>query len=124
MTAELNWKAYDFARDLVADKKVAIDERDARSEHNLPRSRRMTSYACMAMTNTPSGTWASTRKNLKTARPGTSFLMATSRHRCAVISVESRAGQYKHYDIEKAAHNLHEMIDELKNKRQRARASA
>jgi hypothetical protein len=35
-------------------------------------------------------------------------------HRCAVISAESRAGQYKHYDIEKAAHRLHEMIDAQK----------
>ena len=32
-------------------------------------------------------------------------------HRCGVISAESRAGQYKHFDIEKAAHHLHEMID-------------
>jgi len=27
-------------------------------------------------------------------------------HRCAVISAESRAGQYKHFDIEKAAARL------------------
>jgi hypothetical protein len=32
-------------------------------------------------------------------------------HRCGLISAESRAGQYKHFDIEKAAHHLHEMID-------------
>jgi hypothetical protein len=32
-------------------------------------------------------------------------------HRCAVISAESRAGQYKHFDIEKAAARLHELID-------------
>jgi hypothetical protein len=32
-------------------------------------------------------------------------------HRCGVITAESRAGQYKHFDIEKAAHHLHEMID-------------
>ncbi len=32
-------------------------------------------------------------------------------HRCCVLSAESRAGQYKHYDIENAAAHLHGMID-------------
>jgi hypothetical protein len=32
-------------------------------------------------------------------------------HRCAVLSAESRAGQYKHYEIENAAAHLHGMID-------------
>jgi hypothetical protein len=33
-------------------------------------------------------------------------------HRCAVLSAESRAGQFKHNDIEIAAAHLHGMIDE------------
>jgi hypothetical protein len=32
-------------------------------------------------------------------------------HRCAVLSAESRAGQYKHYDIENASAHLRGMID-------------
>jgi hypothetical protein len=32
-------------------------------------------------------------------------------HRCAVLSAESRAGQYKYQDIESAAAHLHGMID-------------
>jgi hypothetical protein len=32
-------------------------------------------------------------------------------HRCGVLSAESRAGQYKHFDIEVAAAHLHGMID-------------
>jgi hypothetical protein len=32
-------------------------------------------------------------------------------HRCAVLSAESRAGQYKYFDIENAAAHLHGMID-------------
>jgi hypothetical protein len=31
-------------------------------------------------------------------------------HRCALLAAESRAGQYKYLDIEKAAHHLHEMM--------------
>ena len=32
-------------------------------------------------------------------------------HRCGVLTAESRAGQYKHLDIENAAAHLHGMID-------------
>ncbi len=32
-------------------------------------------------------------------------------HRCAMLTVESRAGQYKHLDIERAAGHLHGMIE-------------
>jgi hypothetical protein len=35
-------------------------------------------------------------------------------HRCGVLSAESRAGQYKHFDIENAAAHLHGMIDTMK----------
>jgi len=34
-------------------------------------------------------------------------------HRCAVLSAESRAGQYKYADIESAAAHLHGMLDAL-----------
>jgi hypothetical protein len=37
-------------------------------------------------------------------------------HRCAVLSAESRTGQYKHLDVERAAALLHEMIDGKKHK--------
>jgi len=32
-------------------------------------------------------------------------------HRCAILSAESRAGQYEHDDIERAAVHLHGMIE-------------
>lgn len=35
----------------------------------------------------------------------------TQVHRCGVLSAESRAGQYRHFDIEKGAAHLHGMID-------------
>jgi hypothetical protein len=38
-------------------------------------------------------------------------------HRCGVLTVESRAGQYKHYDIENAAADLHGMIDGFKHEK-------
>jgi hypothetical protein len=36
-------------------------------------------------------------------------------HRCALLSAESRAGQYKHYDIESAAYHLHGLMDGRKS---------
>jgi hypothetical protein len=35
-------------------------------------------------------------------------------HRCGVLSAESRAGQYQHYDIENAVAHLHGMLDAWK----------
>ena len=35
-------------------------------------------------------------------------------HRCGVLSAESRAGQYKHFDIEAAAATLHCLSDGVK----------
>jgi hypothetical protein len=34
-------------------------------------------------------------------------------HRCGVLAAESRAGQYRYHDIERAAAHLHGMLDEL-----------
>jgi hypothetical protein len=36
-------------------------------------------------------------------------------HLCAVLSAESRAGQYKHLDIENAAAHLHGMLQAVKS---------
>lgn len=32
-------------------------------------------------------------------------------HRCGVLAAESRAGQYKHFDVELAAAHLHGMLE-------------
>lgn len=34
-------------------------------------------------------------------------------HRCGLLAAESRAGQYKDADIERAAHKLHELMESL-----------
>jgi hypothetical protein len=36
-------------------------------------------------------------------------------HRCGVLSAESRAGEYRHFDIEGAAATLHGLIDGVKH---------
>ena len=37
-------------------------------------------------------------------------------HRCGVLAAESRAGQYKHLDIERAAAHLHGMLNAISGK--------
>jgi len=45
-------------------------------------------------------------------------------HRCALLSAESRAGQYKHFDIERATADLLAMIDAKETPKARGRASS
>jgi hypothetical protein len=35
-------------------------------------------------------------------------------HRCGVLTAESRAGQYKYFDVERAAAHLHGMIEAVR----------
>jgi hypothetical protein len=45
-------------------------------------------------------------------------------HRCGVLTAESRAGQYKHFDIENAAAHLHGMMEASKNTAAQKRSPA
>jgi hypothetical protein len=70
----------------------------------------------MGLMNTRNGIWGSMMKNASTkARYKFPFGDFEKVHRCGVLSAESRAGQYKHHEIELAAAHLHGMIDEMKH---------
>jgi hypothetical protein len=45
-------------------------------------------------------------------------------HRCGVLTAESRAGQYKHFDIENAAAHLHGMMEASKDTAAQKRSPA
>lgn len=38
-------------------------------------------------------------------------------HRCGVLAAESRAGQYRHHEIERAAAHLHGLLEALREER-------
>jgi hypothetical protein len=80
------------------------------------RKRKMNSSVCTGMTNTENGTWGIDDERDKQTKKRYKFPYGDFRtvHRCGVLSAESRAGQYKHNDIEKAAAHLHGMIEEIK----------
>lgn len=114
MAVKLYKRGFDFAKQLVKEGKVAIDERDAWSEHQ-PSTQKENDFIRLHGLE-EYGKWhlaIDTEQRQDTKRrykfPYGDF---TRVHRCGVITAESRAGQYKHFDVEKAAHQLHEMIDE------------
>jgi hypothetical protein len=113
MSAKLHRKGYEHARELVEHGQVVRDQRDDWSEHqpstedeNEFISRHgMDEYGKWHLGVDPDES-ADTKGHYKF--PYGDFSRV---HRCAVISAESRAGQYKYLDIEKAAKHLLELID-------------
>jgi hypothetical protein len=129
MAVKLNHTGYMFARHLVTAGKVVRDERDDWSEHQpstkdenaFIEKHGMAEYARWHLGVDDSAP-AGTKSHYKF--PYGDFKAV---HRCGVITAESRAGQYKHEDIETASHRLHELIDAPAQRRGRAtpaRASA
>jgi hypothetical protein len=118
MTVRLNRIGFERAKELVMEGRVVIDERDAWSEHQ-PSTGEENKFI-QANGFTEYGKWhlgvddeegENTKKRYKF--PYGDFVRV---HRCAVLSAESRAGQYKHFDIERAAAHLHGMIEEKRQK--------
>jgi hypothetical protein len=123
---KLNKAAFAHAKELVNEGKFVWDERDAWSEHQpsaqqeneFIRSHGIHGYAKWHLGIDD----AEDELNKKRYKfPYGDFEKV---HRCGVISAESRAGQYKHHDIELAAAHLHGMIDESKPAARTRRARA
>lgn len=118
MATKLNNRAFSHAQGLVKQGKVVRDERDAWSEHQ-PSTRKenefirrygFDEYAKWYLGIDPEQDEHSKRRY---KFPYGDFQKV---HRCGVITAESRAGQYKYFDIEKAAARLHAMIDKTEHK--------
>jgi hypothetical protein len=116
MAVTLNRRAYEHAKELINEGKFAFDERDAWSEHQPSAEEenefiRLHGFA-------EYGKWYLGKNDEKPEDtkghyefPYGDFKKV---HRCGLLSAESRAGQYKHFEIEKAAHHLHELMDARK----------
>ncbi len=114
MTVRLNEDALSHARGLLRSGDVVHDERDDWSEHapstddenDFIDEHGMGEYARWHLGEDTEATEGTKGRY--------SFPFGDFRklHRCAVISAESRAGQYDHASIEKALKDLLEKIDE------------
>ncbi len=113
MAVRLNEKAFDHAKSLVDAGRYVLDDRDAWSEHQ-PTAARENEYI-ERHGFSEYGRWYlgiddEHDENTK-GRYKFPYGDFTRVHRCGVLSAESRAGQRKYFDIERAAAHLHGMLD-------------
>ncbi len=113
MAIKLNTTAFNHAKELINQGEVVRDERDAMGEHQ-PSSRKKNEFIRLHGFEEYSK-WhlgiddeQSEDTKRRYSFPYGDFKKV---HRCALLSAESRAGQYKHIDIENAVAHLHGMID-------------
>jgi hypothetical protein len=113
MTVKLNRRAYDHARKLVQEDKFVFDERDAWSEHQ-PSAAQENEFIRLHGFFEYGRWYFGIDDEVQEDRKGRykfPYGDFEKVHRCGVLTAESRAGQYKYYDIENAAAHLHGMID-------------
>jgi hypothetical protein len=117
MAVKLNNRAYQHARSLIEDRQVVLDDRDGWSEHRPPAKEENRFIEEHGLGEY--GRWylgvddehgEDTKSHYKF--PYGDFAKV---HRCGVLSAESRAGQQKYLDIEKATAHLHGMLDALRS---------
>jgi hypothetical protein len=113
MTVKLNRKAFEHARELIAKGRTVKDERDEWSEHapstgdeNDWLERHGWDEFALWHLGVDDAEPEGTKKRYSFPYGDYSRL-----HRCAVISLESRAGQYDHVDIENATKRLLQDLD-------------
>jgi hypothetical protein len=116
MAVTLNRNAYNHAKALINKGGFVFDERDAWSEHQ-PSTREENEFLRLHGF-AEYGKWylGINGEKPENAKGHYEFPYGDFEnvHRCGVLTVESRAGQYKHFDIENAAAHLHGMIDTRK----------
>ena len=113
MAEILNRRAFDHAKALISECQFEFDERDAWSEHR-PSAERENEF----LRHRGFAEYGKWYLGINDERPEDTkghyefpYGDFEKVHRCGVLTVESRAGQYKHVDIENAAAHLHGMID-------------
>jgi hypothetical protein len=113
MPIKLNERGFEQAKNLIQSGRFVADERDAWSEHR-PSARQENEFIEQHGWN-EYAKWhlgIDDEKNEKSkGRYKFPYGDFKDVHRCGVLSAESRAGQYKHDDIELAAAHLHGMIE-------------
>ena len=113
MAVKLNNQAFEHATKLIEQGQFVFDEKDMWSEHQ-PSAQDENEY----IREHGFGEYRKWYLGIDTEEdednkkrykfPYSDFEKV---HRCGVLAAENRAGQYKYYDIERAAAHLHGMID-------------
>jgi hypothetical protein len=113
MAGKLNKKSLEHAKNLIRDGRVHRDERDDWSEHAPSAEQENKFIDKHGFDEFASWHLGLDREASKGTKGSVTFPFGdfTKVHRCAVISLESRAAQYGHDDIAKAAKDLLKRID-------------
>ena len=113
MAVTLNNRSYEFAQRLIKEDRFVLDERDAWSEHR-PSTRQenqfISEHGFDEYEKWYLGIDDEEAENTK-GRYKFPYGDFERVHRCGVLTAESRAAQYKYFDIETAAAHLHGMLD-------------
>lgn len=114
MAVKLHEAGYEHARRLIEQGKSVFDERDDWSERQPSAKQEnefvdRNGYAAFGDWHLGVNTDASENTKSRYEFPYGDF---TDVYRSALLSAESRAGQYKHEDIREAAARLHALIEE------------
>jgi hypothetical protein len=118
MATKLNHNALAFAEQLVQDGRFVYDKRDAWSKHQPSTEKEhefIHEHGFHEYEKWHLGIEDTEPADTK-ARYKFPYGDFKDLHRCGLLSAESRAGQYKHYDIESAAAHLHGMLEALHKK--------
>lgn len=116
MAVTLNRTAFEYAQELVKQGKFKFDNRDAWSEHQPSTQKEnefIRTHGIREYSKWHLGIDESEAENAKGRYkfPYGDFVVV---HRCGVLTAESRAGQYKYFDVERAAAHLHGMIEAVR----------
>jgi hypothetical protein len=116
MAVKLNQPAFEYARELIRQRRYAIDGRDDWSEHQ-PSTKQTNAFIEEHGIAEYSHWHLGIDDQLDPDRKGRyKFPYGDFQrvHRCALLAAESRAGQRKYYDIELAVAHLHGMLEALR----------
>ncbi|MEA2293975.1 MAG: hypothetical protein QOE86_1614 [Solirubrobacteraceae bacterium] len=119
MAVKLNNGSYAFAKRLVEQGHVALDDRGDWSEHQpsaAAQNRFIEEHGIDAYARWHLAIDNERREGTK-ARYKFPYGDFEDVHRCAVLAAESRAGQRKYTDVELAAAHLHGMMESLRASR-------
>jgi hypothetical protein len=116
MAVKLNRTGFAYAQELIREGKVVADDRDAWSDHQPSTAEenefiRENGFDAFARWHLGVDDEEDEQTKRRYKFPYGDFAAV---HRCAVLSAESRAGQYKHHDIQEAAAHLHGMIEAVR----------
>ena len=123
MAVKLHRAGFEQAKELIGESRVVIDDRDAWSEHRpsaATENEYIEEHGIQEF-----GKWflgvddETPRENKGHYKfPYGDF---ENVHRCAILSAESRAGQYDYQDIELAVAHLHGMLEAARGAPSRSR---